>query len=72
LLVESYLDTGGFPIFADDDDATGLVPSLVACAPDDVNTLWETRSCAPLVIAGPRLDHVRRLVHCHAAATPRD
>ena len=52
LATESYLDTGNRPDFANGGPSLALYPDLSAIT-------WETASCAPLVLAGPRLEAAR-------------
>ena len=52
LATESYLDTGNRRDFANGGPSLALYPDLSAIT-------WETASCAPLVLAGPRLEAVR-------------
>ena len=54
LPVESYLDTGDRAAFGDD--------RVIALHADFSSRLWEARGCAPLVVAGPKLDMVRRML----------
>jgi collagen type I/II/III/V/XI/XXIV/XXVII alpha len=52
LATESYLDTGNRPDFANGGPSLALYPDLSAIT-------WETASCAPIVLAGPRLEAAR-------------
>ena len=53
---ESYLDTGNRSAFANG----GAVMDLHA---DFARRVWETRSCAPLVLSGPKLAAAKRRLH---------
>ena len=61
LATESYLDTGNRPDFANGGPSLALYPDLSAIT-------WETASCAPIVLAGPRLEAVRARLAVRAAA----
>jgi len=60
LPTESFLDTGNRAAFADGGCVTDLHP-------DFSRRTWDAEACAPLVLAGPRLERVRRRL---AAVTP--
>jgi hypothetical protein len=62
LSVESYLDTGNRASFANNGTAVALHPDFASCQ-------WEAKGCAPLLVAGARLQAVRRWLNRMAAAT---
>jgi hypothetical protein len=55
LPAESYLDTGDRSNFANGDRPLRLYP-------DFASRVWESASCAPLVVTGPQLDATRRWI----------
>ncbi len=63
LATESYLDTGNRPDFANGGPSVALYPDLSAMT-------WETAGCAPLVLAGPRLEAVRARLAARALKPP--
>ena len=64
LPAESYLDTGDRANFANS-------PGPVALHPDFASRRWEAEGCAPLVVAGPEVDAVRRWIGYSAEAGTR-
>jgi antigen 43 len=64
MAVESYLDVGDRGDFADQ-DVVRLFPDFGARLAGDAATMWETRGAAQLVMAGERLEAVRRGVVKH-------
>jgi Hint domain len=62
LATESYLDTGNRPAFANGGPSLALYPDLSAIT-------WETASCAPIVLTGPRLESARARLADRAPAT---
>ena len=71
LLVESYLDTGDCSDLTNGDDVIRLFPEFTTRAADETYVLWAARGCAPLVVAGSRLDRVRQLVNSIATGMRR-
>jgi hypothetical protein len=61
LPVESYLDTGNRSNFANGGGPIALHPDFAALS-------WEVLACAPLTVAGPRLDAARASVAFIAAS----
>ena len=61
LLTESYLDSDGHSNFNRGDKPLLLFPDFPMCG-KNLSIIWETRSCAPLVQTGPKLDAARRLI----------
>jgi hypothetical protein len=59
LPAESYLDTGNRAAFANGAGATQLHP-------DFARRVWQDEGCAPLVLAGPQLAAVRRVLLARA------
>ncbi len=55
LPAESYLDVGNRANFKVDAEVIALHPDFVALS-------WDALGCAPLVLAGPRLEAARRMV----------
>ena len=58
--VESYLDAGDRANFNSDGATTRLFPNFAERL--DVARNWEARAVAPLVLTGPKLDIIRRMV----------
>ncbi len=62
LAVESFLDTGGKPMFAN-------VIGLISLQPESAIEVWEAEGCAPLVVTGPPVARARRLAEAGVMAT---
>jgi hypothetical protein len=64
LPVESFLDTGNRVAFANRG-------TLVAAFPDFELRVWEAEACAPLVVTGAPVDHLRGVLSRRAEQTTR-
>jgi hypothetical protein len=56
---ESYLDSGNRSNFSNRGGA-------VILHPDFSSWMWDAAACAPLIVAGPKLDAARHLLRTHA------
>ena len=65
LPVESYLDSGDRSNFDNGDGVIRLFPDFSTRSPNAC-LLWETQSCAPLIVTGPRLAAARACVNALA------
>ncbi len=71
LPVESFLDSGNRASFANGGNVARLVPDF---GPTTIAWRWEAGACAPLIIAGQKLDTVRarlRVIADQCLASPR-
>ncbi len=64
LPAESFLDVGGYTLFAGRGGAVALHPDMTALT-------WEASGCAPLVLAGPKLAEARRMLAGYTPSTRR-
>jgi T5SS/PEP-CTERM-associated repeat protein len=69
LPVESYLDTGDRANFSNGGGEVRLFPDFSA-RPNLSVRMWEMAGCAPLVMTGPVLERVRRILARAAVVTP--
>ena len=70
LPVESYLDTGSCTAFANGGGAIQVHPSF-ASSNSQTSLRWEADGCAPLVVSGPQIERVRRVIRRQSASSRR-
>ncbi|MGE0221663.1 MAG: Hint domain-containing protein [Acetobacteraceae bacterium] len=66
LSVESYLDTGDRDSFANGGGVTRLFPAFGPAGGSGM--VWDAHACAPLVVTGPKVEAVRRVLAQASAA----
>lgn len=68
LAAESYLDIGDRTNFANANGPMRLFPDFCTLRPDYA-ALWEANGCAPIAIAGPKVETARRMLLATETAT---